>query len=223
MYNTLLHMEQLVLLLLLLLSLTASFHSSRLIYSRSEKELNDKTQKLKLWTLVLMSLSTTAVAVNIAITAVQPLLWMDRLLLRAPLIALPACLLWLYAMPRLHLLQQRTKARKEQRLDLARRRHATDTALIGPFKLTALIAAGSVYFVFTAPYAVHWLHTALPLFVMLLLGVFIWTRQSNLPNRPMTVYYNNGARLSPANNQAPREQPTEAEKPGVMLQLLEQS
>nr|WP_306812898.1 multicopper oxidase family protein [Paenibacillus soyae] len=176
----LIHIEQASLVLLLIIGLIGANKASKLIYSRSEKELNRKARKLRLWAVLPTALALIAAGSDIALASnAHPVFWMDRLLLRAPLALLAVSALWLFAWPRLRMLLQRTNAKTEHELDTARRRHATDPALVVPFKLLALIAAGNIYFVLSPPVPFRWFEAALPLTALVFFGTLLWMHQSS--------------------------------------------
>lgn len=180
MFSLLTHMEQSFLMLLLLVSLIASNKASKLIYSRTERELHRKARKMRFWTMFPTVLAAAAIASDIAMSLLaHPVFWLDRLLIHAPLALLSTAALWLLAWPRLKMLLQRTSAASEQTLDTARRRHATDPALVAPFKLMALISAGNVYFVLAPPVPFHFAEAAVPITALLFLGTLLWMHQSN--------------------------------------------
>lgn len=180
MFSLLTHMEQSFLFLLLLFSLIAANKASKLIYSRTELELHRKARKLRFWTVFLTIWATASIASDIALaTLTHPVLWLDRLLIHAPLALLSVLGLWLLAWPRLKMLLQRTAAVSDQALDTARRRHATDPALVATFKLVVLLSAGNVYFVLSPPVPFNLFEIATPITTLLFLGTLIWMHQSN--------------------------------------------
>lgn len=180
MFSLLTHMEQSFLFVLLLFSLIAANKASKIIYSRTEQELHRKARKLRFWTIFLTVWAAASIASDIALAAMtHPALWLDRLLIHAPLALLSVAGLWLLAWPRLRMLLQRTAAATDHALDIARRRHATDPALVATFKLAALLSAGNVYFVLSPPVPFNLIEIAAPITVLLFLGTLLWMHQSN--------------------------------------------
>ncbi|GKU77637.1 hypothetical protein [Paenibacillus sp. L3-i20] len=179
MYSILTGIEQGALLLLLIMSLIASNKASKLIYSRTEKELYHKARKMKFWAISLTILPLIAIATDIILaTVAHPLIWMDRLLLRAPLALLTVVLIWRLSMPRLRLLVKRTAGQSERTLDIARRRHASCGALVAPFTITSVFALGNFYFIISPPAPFQWLGAILPLIILFALGALLWIYQS---------------------------------------------
>lgn len=180
MYSMLTNISQAMLFILLIVALMAANKASKLIFSRTEMELHVKARKLRFWIWLPSSLAATAITADIALAAIsQPIFWMDRLLLRTPLALLAISPLWLMAWPRLRMLIQRTQGQLEQPLDMPRRRHATDAALVAPFKWLALLSGGLVYFVLSPPIPFLMVEVAIPLTVMLFLGSLLWMHQSS--------------------------------------------
>lgn len=179
MLSLFIHVEQAGLFLLLLFSLIAANKAAKLIYSHAERELHRKARKLRFWIVGLTIWAAAAVGSAIALAAAaHPVFWLDRLLIHAPLALISISSLWLLAWPRLRMLLLRTSAATEQKLDTARRRHATDPALVAPFKLTALLAAGNVYFVLSPPVPFNLFEAAMPITTLLVLGTLLWMHQS---------------------------------------------
>lgn len=180
MISLLINIEQAALMLLLVFGLIAANKASKLIYSRSEKELYKKARKLRFWAIFPTALALIAAGADIVIASkAHPVFWMDRLLLHSPLALLSLLALWLLAWPRLRMLLQRTNAQSDHALDTARRRHATDPALVVPYKLLALVAAGNVYFVLSPPVPFRWFEAAMPLTALVFFGTLLWMHQSS--------------------------------------------
>ncbi|MBH5319784.1 multicopper oxidase domain-containing protein [Paenibacillus sp. GSMTC-2017] len=180
MYSILTYIDQGALLLLLIISFIAWNKASTLISSRSEKELHHKVRSIKYWTIGLTIIVAIGIVADITLAAtLHHMLWIDRVLVRAPLAVLSVLLIWLLAMPRLRLLLVRTQAQKGHALDLPRRRHATDSALVAPFTITALLALGNFYFLISLSTPFQWLEVTIPLIVLLFLGCSLWVRQTS--------------------------------------------
>lgn len=180
MYSLIVNTGQGALAILLIMSLIAANKSSKLIFSKNEQELNRKTRKLIFWSWSLLLLALLSSAADVALAAAyHPAFWLDRLLLRTPLLLLTAISIPLSALPRIRKLAQRTQAGSDQELDVARRRHATETGLVMPFKLTALAAAGAFYFFLAPPLPFVWFKVLMPITILVFLGGLLWMHQSN--------------------------------------------
>ncbi|MFD0590438.1 hypothetical protein ACFQZE_20830 [Paenibacillus sp. GCM10027627] len=186
MYSILAYIEQGAILLLLALSLAASSQASKLIVASSEKEMHLNARMLKHRIAVLGIIGVIAIAADITISAIaHPVFWMDRLALHVPLLLLAASLLWFLAVPRLNLLIRRTRAMSDKMPDAARIRFAADTALRAPFRLSALLSLGCLYFIIVPPVPFRPFEVGAPLAVLLIAGLVIWRNQ-------MTRYHKDG-------------------------------
>lgn len=154
--------------------------ASKLIFSPSEQHLHLKAIRLRRLAAVAIVPAVAAIAAELAIIAVaEPAIWGDRLLLRAPLAAGAALLILAKVRPRLRMLVHRTAGQRQHALDLPRRRHATEPALVAASKIAALFAAGACYFVMFPPVPFRWLSTFLPLAAVLLLAMMIMLGQNS--------------------------------------------
>ncbi|MFF2890277.1 multicopper oxidase family protein [Paenibacillus sp. NPDC057967] len=180
MYSVLTNISQAMLFLLLIFGLIAANKASKLIFSPTEMELHRRARKLRFWTILPSILAAGSIAADALLAAISPpVFWMDRLLLRTPLALLALALLWLMAWPRLRMLIQRTQSQRELAPDMPRRRHATDTALVAPYKWLALTAAILIYFVLSPPVPFLMVEIAIPLTTMLFVGSLLWMHQSS--------------------------------------------
>ncbi|MDF2835764.1 MAG: multicopper oxidase [Paenibacillus sp.] len=180
MFSLLVNTGQAAVALLLIASMIAANRSAKLIFSDSENRLHRKTRKLVFWSwsIVLLALVSTTSDIVIAAT-LHPAFWLDRLLLRTPLVLFTALSVALVALPRIYRLMQRTGTKSAQALDVARRRQATETGLVMPFKLTALGSAGAFYFFLNSPLPFVWFETLMPITILVFLGGLLWMHQSS--------------------------------------------
>lgn len=180
MFSFLVHTGQAAVALLLIASLIAANRSSKLIFSDSEHMLNRKTRKLIVWgwSIVLLALVSTTTDIVLAAT-LHPAFWLDLLLLRTPLVLLTALSVALVALPRIYRLIQRTGTKSSHELDVARRRQATETGLVMPFKLTALGSAGAFYFLLNPPLPFAPFKVLMPITVLVFMGSLLWMHQSS--------------------------------------------
>ncbi|MDQ6418752.1 multicopper oxidase family protein [Paenibacillus sp. LHD-117] len=180
MYSLFVNTGQGALAILLIMSLIAANKASKLIFSKNEHELHRKTRKLVFWSWSMLLLALVSSAADAALAAsFHPAFWMDRLLLRTPLVLLTALSIPIAALPRIARLAQRTQAKSAHELDVARRRQATETGLVMPFKLTALAAAGGFYFLLSPPIPFAWFDVLLPITILVFFGGLLWMLQSN--------------------------------------------
>ncbi|RJE86063.1 multicopper oxidase family protein [Paenibacillus sp. 1011MAR3C5] len=180
MYSALTNISLGSLFLLLIISLIAANKVSKLIFSRTEMELHRRARKLRFWTVMPSVLAAGSISADVMLASISPpVFWMDRLFLRMPLALLALSLLWLLAWPRLQMLIQRTQSQREITPDMPRRRHATDTALVAPYKWLALVSAFLVYFILSPPVPFLMVEIAIPLTAMLFLGSLLWMHQSS--------------------------------------------
>ncbi|RJX37359.1 multicopper oxidase family protein [Paenibacillus pinisoli] len=180
MYSVLTNISQALLFLLLIFGLIAANKASKLIFSPTEKELHRRARGMRFWTILPSLLAAGSIAADAMLAAISPpVFWIDRLFLRAPLAVLALTLLWVIAWPRLRMLIQRTQSQREIAPDMPRRRHATDSALVAPYKWLALASAVLVYFVLSPPIPFLMVEIAIPLTVMVFIGSLLWMHQSS--------------------------------------------
>ncbi|MHA6481957.1 multicopper oxidase family protein [Paenibacillus sp. strain BS8-2] len=180
MFSLLVNTGQAAVVLLLIASLITANQSSKLIFSHNEAILYQKTRKLIKWSWIIIALALLSITADAMLAATfQPIFWMDRLLLRTPLLLLTTLSIPLVALPRIYRLLQRTRAKSEQELDVARRRQATETGLIMPFKLTALSTAGALYFLLNPPLPFLWFEVLVPITILVFVGGLLWMHQTS--------------------------------------------
>lgn len=180
MFSLLVNTGQAAVALLLIASLIAANRSAKLIFSDSENALHRKTRKLIFWSwsIVLLALVSTTTDIVLAAT-LHPAFWLDRLLLRTPLVLFTSLSVALVALPRIYRLIQRTGIKSPHELDVARRRQATETGLVMPFKLTALGSAGAFYFLINPPLPFATFEVLMPITALVFVGGLLWMHQSS--------------------------------------------
>ncbi|MHA7967043.1 cupredoxin domain-containing protein [Paenibacillus sp. CAU 1782] len=179
MYIVLNLLEQSMLACLLFAVLALASGASKLIFSPSEQHLHRKAVRLHRLAAAAVVPAIAAIAAELAIIMVaQPAIWGDRLLLRAPLAAGAVVLILAKVQPRLRMLIQRTAGQGQHALDLPRRRHATEPALVAASQIAALFATASCYFVVFPPAPFRWLSVLLPLAALLLLSMMVLLGQN---------------------------------------------
>ncbi|WP_138753869.1 hypothetical protein [Paenibacillus sinopodophylli] len=176
MYELLIYAQLSTLMLLIVCSGIAAIQASKLIYSKSEKQLNHKTRHLTFWS---VSLSLLAAVYILLATAVHPTIGLAQLLVRTSLTAIPVSLIWLTSAPRLRKLVRRTNACTPLMPDVARRRQATDPAFIFPYQLTALCSASLLYLAAVPAIPFQWTAVTIPATLLLFLSCLLWLLQSH--------------------------------------------
>ncbi|WP_053373610.1 multicopper oxidase family protein [Paenibacillus sp. FJAT-27812] len=180
MYSLLINLELGAIILFVIFSFIAAGKASKLVYFDTEKMLYRKTRKLLFWSVSLSLLAAVITAADTMLAATaHPLFWMDRLLVRTPLAAIPALLIWLGSFPRIRKLMHRTYGRTESAPDVARRRQASDPAFIVPFQLAALCSLALFYFAFVPPIPFHWTAITMPTTILLFIACLLWMLQTH--------------------------------------------
>lgn len=180
MYIILNLLEQSMLACLLVAVLALAICAPKLIFSPSELELHRKAVRMQRLATAALAPAFIAIAAELAIIIIsEPAIWGDRLLLRAPLAAGAVLLIVTKIRPRLRMLIRRTAGQGERALDLPRRRHATEPALVASSKIASLLTAGACYFVIFPPVPFRWLSTFLPLAALLLLAIIVLLEQTS--------------------------------------------
>ncbi|CAM4364273.1 FtsP/CotA-like multicopper oxidase with cupredoxin domain [Paenibacillus endophyticus] len=192
MYSSLIHLELGALMLFVVFSLITAGKAAKLIYSKTEKQLNIKTRKLVFWSVCLSLLASVITGADAVLAATaHPLFWLDRLFVRTPLAVMPVLLIWFYSIPRLRKLLHRTNGRTELAPDVARRRQASDPAFIVPFQLSALCSTALFYFAFVPPIPFQWTAITIPITTLLFFACLLWmlqTRRNQLAAEAPLVY-----------------------------------
>ena len=175
-----------LLFLLLAVSAIAALKASGLLYDRPVAKLRRKAQKLRFWA-ILVSLPAVmaAAAVVYMVFALEPVFWLDRLLLHVPLLLIPAASIWLLSVPRLRRLLLAADDGMGDPQDWSRR--ASDPGIAGPFRWMLLGALGAFYFSLRPPVPFEWTEAAVPLVAILGAAALLWFPQAarhRAANRP---------------------------------------
>ncbi|MCZ8516807.1 multicopper oxidase family protein [Paenibacillus filicis] len=183
MYRYELLIELAALLLLLLYSWNAAGKASKLVYASSVEALRRQAGKqlfrsgiILLFAAILLT-DLTYMAINLPLQ-----LWLDRTLLHAPLVAVPAFAVLVSAVPAL--LKLRTAAVPASGIETdgppepQARGMASSPALVVPFQAVPPGALTALYYALTAPVPFHAQDT-IPLLLYLLAVTGLWIRHSH--------------------------------------------
>lgn len=180
MYALLVNLELITVMLYVIISLLAASKASRLIYNQTENQLNRRTRSMLYWTICLTLLAAIIASADIALAlTAHPPFQLDRLLVCAPLAAIPILLIWLCSFPRLRKLTKRTSGRTEAIPDVARRRQASNPACIVPYQLAALCSAALCCLAFMPPTLFEWTAMTIPATLFILLACLLWLFQTH--------------------------------------------
>ncbi|WP_244209154.1 multicopper oxidase family protein [Paenibacillus ferrarius] len=164
-----------------------SVKASGLLYSRHIEKLHDKTRKVLFWSWfpILPAAAVISPIVWIQQT-MDPIFWLDRVCIQAPLVIVPLLTVWLISVPKLFKLRSLTKQIKAEQnaleqseampLETVIYQRAASPALILPFQMTALGALTALYFSLVPPVWFQWLEMSIPLAVFAVATAGLWWR-----------------------------------------------
>jgi FtsP/CotA-like multicopper oxidase with cupredoxin domain len=181
MYSPLSNLEMLFLFLMLLLGWTAGNQASKLTYRVSGRRLRRSVRRLLgMSALLTAACAATAGIVTDMACTLDPLFWLDRLLLHVPLTAVPVLYVWLSAAPKLVRLLR--TAREAEAAGAGPqpsvRRLAAEPGLIVPCQAAALGALTALYFALRPPVPFRTMEVAVPLLLFAGAVSALWYRHS---------------------------------------------
>ncbi|MUT66564.1 multicopper oxidase family protein [Paenibacillus sp. NEAU-GSW1] len=201
MYTTAISILLASLLVSIILGWIAGNKASAIVYSKTEESLNRKARQLLRWTVILSVPAAAVIGSVLLLTASgTAALWADRLTILL-IAAIQLLLLWMAAHPRLRRIRIATNRKLQKPLDVRLRSRAAQPALIVPFQFSALGPLTGFYLFWTSRHPFSMLDTAIPLIVLAIAVLALWTVHLNrssrvsltgeeLPNRPWRRLFN---------------------------------
>ncbi|WP_274654751.1 multicopper oxidase family protein [Paenibacillus humicola] len=174
MYELWVGLELLSVLLLFILGWIAGSKAAGLLYAGTAERLRRKTRSLLIWA------GVVAVCAAGALTSIWRFydsfglyFWQDKVMLHAPLLAVPVLAVLLAAVPKLFVLFRAAKGGSGP-MDAGLRERASNPLLVVPFRTVPLAAAAVLYLALVPEVPLRPLEAALPPLVVLLAASALW-------------------------------------------------